>query len=43
MRVERFEDIIGWQKARQLTSLVYEHSRTGNFARDYALRGSKFK
>jgi four helix bundle protein len=38
MRIERFEDMVSWQKARQLTGLVYGHSKTGAFARDYCLR-----
>jgi len=36
-RVERFEDLIAWQKARNLTRLVYESSREGEFARDFGL------
>lgn len=38
MRIERFEDIEGWQMARELTASVYEASRHGEFARDFALR-----
>jgi four helix bundle protein len=36
-RVERFEDLIAWQKARALTRKVYETTREGPFARDYGL------
>jgi four helix bundle protein len=36
--VRRFEDLIAWQKARQLTAKVYAVSARGGFARDYALR-----
>ena len=36
--IERFEDIEAWQKARELTKLVYEITRSGEFARDYGLR-----
>ena len=38
-RVERFEDLIAWQKARALTRLVYEVTRQGEFARDFGLAG----
>ncbi|MFN8507533.1 MAG: four helix bundle protein [Dehalococcoidia bacterium] len=36
-RIERFEDIIAWQKARSLTRDVYEATRQGTFSRDPAL------
>jgi four helix bundle protein len=36
-RVERFEDLIAWQKARVLTREVYQVSREGTFARDFGL------
>ena len=35
---KRFEDLEVWQKARELTSLVYRLSSLGNFARDFGLR-----
>lgn len=35
---KRFEDIKAWQKAREVTRLVYEASSTGQFARNYGLR-----
>lgn len=38
MNVRRFEDLIAWQKARDLTRLIYKLSNDGNFARDYGLR-----
>ena len=34
----RFEDINAWQKARELTRLVYQHSAEGRFAKDFGLR-----
>ena len=34
----RFEDLIAWQKARQLTKKVYEVTGNGHFARDFGLR-----
>jgi four helix bundle protein len=38
-RVERFEDIIAWQKARALTSRIYQLTEQGKFARDFGLKG----
>jgi four helix bundle protein len=35
---KKFEDIEAWQKARELTSEVYRHSKVGLFARDFGLR-----
>lgn len=35
---KRFEDIEAWQKARQLTKVVYELSGRGEFAKDFGLR-----
>lgn len=37
-KVERFEDLIAWQKARELTKQIYQCTGTGSFARDYGLR-----
>jgi four helix bundle protein len=37
MHVDRFEDLVAWQKARELTRLIYSVSRQGEFARDYGL------
>ncbi|MGH9943438.1 MAG: four helix bundle protein [Pyrinomonadaceae bacterium] len=37
-RIERFEDLIAWQKARVLTARVYKITEQGKFARDYGLR-----
>src|SRR5687768_14375003 len=37
--VERFEDLVAWQKARELTRLVYDATRHGAFARDFGLAG----
>ena len=36
--VERFEDLIAWQKARELTREIYGATRQGTFVRDYGLR-----
>jgi len=37
-KIEKFEDIIAWQKARVLTSEIYRCTRTGPFAKDYGLK-----
>ena len=36
-RVERFEDLIAWQKARALTVDIYRTTKEGAFAKDYGL------
>ena len=38
-KIERFEDMLSWQKARELTKHVYQLSKQGDFARDFELRG----
>ncbi len=35
---ERFEDIEGWKKERELTRSVYQMSAVDKFSRDYGLR-----
>ncbi|MDZ7729222.1 MAG: four helix bundle protein [Dehalococcoidia bacterium] len=35
--VDRFEDIIAWQRARELTRRVYEITQTGTLGRDWGL------
>ncbi len=37
-RVERFEDLIAWQRARRLTHAVYAATSRGGFAGDFGLR-----
>ena len=37
--VRRFEDLIAWQKARELTRAVYQSTRSRSFARDAGLSG----
>ncbi|NBV24611.1 MAG: four helix bundle protein [Proteobacteria bacterium] len=37
-RIETFEDLACWQKGRELTKAVYRTSRSGEFAKDFALR-----
>ncbi len=36
--IERFEDLIAWQKARELAKGIYQCTRTGSFSKDYGLR-----
>lgn len=37
-KIERFEDIIAWQRARVLTKEIYASTRIGQFAKDYGLK-----
>lgn len=37
MTAQRFEDLIAWQRARELTRDIYGVTRTGTFARDFGL------
>ena len=37
-KIEQFEDIQAWQKARLLVKEVYSVSNSGGFAKDFALR-----
>jgi four helix bundle protein len=37
-RIDRFEDIEGWKKGRELRQMVYGFTRRGEFAKDFALR-----
>jgi four helix bundle protein len=36
-KIDRFEDLIAWPKARELTRAIYEVTRQGAFARDFEL------
>jgi len=38
MRIEKFEDIKGWQEARALVKMVYLLTDEGKFAKDFGLR-----
>jgi four helix bundle protein len=38
-RIERFEHLVAWQKARVLTRLIYEVTRKETFSRDFGLSG----
>ncbi|MBI3162836.1 MAG: four helix bundle protein [Chloroflexi bacterium] len=35
---KRFEDLEVWQRAKDLTNLIYTHSSDGSFSRDFGLR-----
>jgi len=37
-KVKKFEDVIAWQKVRELVKMVYEMTRKGDFARDFSLK-----
>jgi four helix bundle protein len=37
-RIDRFEDLQSWQKARQLANQVYDLTMAESFAKDYELR-----
>ena len=36
--IENFEDIVAWQKAFELSTLIYEVTNKGKFARDFGLK-----
>ena len=38
MGIERFEDLVAWQKARDLTKEIYLKTGEGHFSKDYGLR-----
>jgi four helix bundle protein len=38
VKIEKFEDIIAWQKARVLTKMIYDVTSDGPFAKDFGLR-----
>ena len=37
-KIEKFEDIDAWKKARELSKSIYDISSQGDFSRDYGLR-----
>ena len=37
-KIERFEDLHSWQKARQLTNTIYELTNRSGFVKDFQLR-----
>ena len=36
-KVQKFEDLIAWQKSRDLAVLIYRTTASGNFSKDYDL------
>ena len=36
--IDRFEDILSWRKAREVTILIYRITGSGKFERDFGLR-----
>ena len=38
-KIERFEDLVAWQKARTLASAIYKVTRQDGFAKDFGLAG----
>ncbi len=34
-KIEKFEDLIAWQKARNLTKRVYDITKSGEFSKDF--------
>lgn len=38
MKIERFEDLDCWKKARELVNLVYDATGQGLFSKDFGLR-----
>ncbi len=38
MKTTKFEDLILWQKSRELTKLIYSFTKNGMFQKDYGLK-----
>jgi four helix bundle protein len=36
-RIERFEDLVAWQKARNLTKAIYQITKRASFSKDFGL------
>jgi len=37
-KIERFEDIQAWQRARELNKAIYEITKAAHFSKDFSLR-----
>lgn len=37
-KIQRFEQLIAWQKARSLAGVIYKKTADGQFSRDFGLR-----
>jgi len=38
VKIQKFEDLIAWQKARELTREIYQVTNDGAFCKDFGLR-----
>jgi four helix bundle protein len=38
VKIQKFEDLIAWQKARELTKGIYKVTKHGDFLKDFGLR-----
>ena len=38
MKIEKFEDLLSWKKARTLNLIIYKLTNTNAFAKDFALK-----
>ncbi len=38
MKIQKFGDILAWQRARELTKEIYSHAKIGAFAKDFGLK-----
>ncbi len=38
MAIRKFEELVAWQKARELTRNIYQLTATERFSRDFGLR-----
>ena len=38
MKITKFEDLLFWQKARELTKLIYSFTKNGKFVKDFGLK-----
>jgi len=37
-KIIKFEDIVAWQRAREMTKQIYAHAKVGPFAKDFGLK-----
>lgn len=37
-KIERFEDLVAWQKARKMTRQIYDVTKNAEFSKDFGLR-----
>jgi len=41
--IRKFEDLIAWQKSRELANLVYKYTNVGRFSSDFSLKNQMCK